>query len=272
MSKILIFGDSYSYAFKHYNISKDIIAVPFFAEYILNLEFYDKNIRKIFTDSKNNVKTVNIINETIRKHKNDIKTIIFLFGNVDINFSYFYNRVYGVPYNRRCIISSYIKFVKKYTKYCKNVFIINFLPLFVDTTNNLTAEFKQLHIPELFKRLNKNQINEIFNIKKYREHLYNSNKVLKYYLKKHKNIKFIPFNEHIYKKNKYHFKDKYYITEYKKRHKNISITLDFHINAKQFLLTFLEKYNYVGINPSQFYIDKKIKLKGKKVYTEYSMI
>ena len=52
--------------------------------------------------------------------------MIFNFGQVDINFSYFYNKVYNVPYNVYSIVNEYMRLIKKYSKKCKKIYVIIF--------------------------------------------------------------------------------------------------------------------------------------------------
>lgn len=249
MNKIYIVGDSYSYGFLKYfkhTKSKYLKIHTFYAEYILNLSQHFGYIRKLnegvetSTDSKNS-SIENIIN-TVSTYKPDI--MIYNFGQVDINFSYFYNKIYGVPYNINNIINEYINVIKKHSKTCKKVYVINFLPLFVDTKEDLISEFKGLHVKDLDTRCNKRELNDIFNIDKYRTHLYISNKILKKKINNTKwnNMKviYVDYNKYIYKDNYVTYKDKFYIRK-KNRDAKLSITLDFHINASKYLEILIQK-------------------------------
>lgn len=249
MDKIYIVGDSYSYGFikyfKYIN-SKYIKTHTFYAEYLLNLTQHMGYIRKLNegndTSADNKKSSIENIIYTVSTYKPDI--MIYNFGQVDVNFSYFYNKVFGVPYNINNIINEYINIIKEHSKTCKKVYVINFLPLFVDTKEDLISEFKRLHIKDLDKRLNQKEINDIFNIEKYRKHLYISNKLLKEKLNNTiwKNIKviYVNYNKYIYKDNYYTFKDEFYIRK-KNRDAVLSITLDFHINASKYLEILLQQ-------------------------------
>lgn len=237
---IYIVGDSYSYGFDIFSKKyTNITTHSFFAEYIINILNIDKYIKQVFTYGvKNNVnidiRTYDIIKQSFIDIKPDV--MIFSFGQVDISFSYFYNKVYNVPYNIRTIINEYIRLIKKFSKKCKKTYVINFLPLFVDDTNDLISEYQRIHIKNLYDILDSKQLHDIFNIEKYRRHLYNSNLLLRKAIdkKKWKNeVIFVDANKYIYDGSWKKLKRKFYI-ESKKKNDDISITLDFHINAKEY--------------------------------------
>jgi len=241
MDKILIVGDSYSYGFKKYINNPQVKVLTFFAEYIMNIDNKSNHIRQTFVDEKNKKNNLVILKETLKSFKPTI--IIFNFGQVDINFSYFYNRVFGVPYNIECIINQYMNIIKKYSSKCKKVYVINFLPLFADTWEDLSKEFQIIHVNDLFKKLTKQKIKEIFDIGAYRKHLHMSNKLLCNNIKKRKwkiPVSFLNFNRCVYDGNYMKYKDEYYIQK-KKRHDKIHITLDFHINGEAYVKNILKR-------------------------------
>lgn len=245
---IYILGDSYSYGFKkHFNKYSNIQCHVFFAEYIMNINKSKNYIRQVFTnDIKNTVdnkkSTYDIIKQTVDNIKPDI--MIFNFGQVDINFSYFYNKVYGVPYNVNSIINEYIRLLKKYSNKCKKIYVINFLPLFVDSKKELIIIFKNLHIKNLHDILTKEKLSDIFDINKYRKHLYNSNYILRHKIKKIKwknEVIFVDFNRYIYDNNNYKkFRSMFYIQK-KDWINNIHIPIDLHINTKSYIKTILRE-------------------------------
>lgn len=116
------------------------------------------------------------------------------------------------------------------------MYVINFLPLFANSWQDISGEFKHLHVNDLYQRLSKKQIRELFDINSYRAHLNMSNKMLKRAITKKqwgKSVVFINFNKHIYDGNNMTYKKEYYLPP-KKRKGNISITLDFHINKNSY--------------------------------------
>ena len=195
--------------------------------------------------------TYSQIKNVLKKHKP--KTLVLNFGQVDTGFSYFYNKIYGVPYNVKCIIYEYISIIKCLQKYVKKVYVINFLPLFVDTAKNLYTEFKLVHVSELFEKLTKKQLNDIYNIKKYRAHLINANNILKKELKRHcPLVEFIDFNKHIYTKNK-NFKKKFYM-KCKKSYNRASVPIDMHICMKPYITELFKNYKIDNLDKKYFKI------------------
>ena len=246
MNRIYLVGDSYSIVFlKYFKYiqSKYIKTHILHGDHEINLSIHADYIRKLSTDTdtKTDIKTNDIQNmiKTINSYHPEI--MIYNFGQVDVNFLYFYNKIYDIPYDTNIIMDEYVNIIQHQSKNCKKVYVVNILPLFVDDMNELISEFVRLYCKDLHTKFNQKEINKIFDIEKYRKHLYTSNKLLKNKINDaswNAEVVYVDFNKYIYEGTYESLKKNFYI-----RKVNIDVPptmSDFHINGSVYMETLLQ--------------------------------
>lgn len=115
MSKVLIFGDSYTKLFQYFDISKNIICTT----------FSGKTAKSLF---KNEIGKSII--SVCKKYQGNIKCIILLFGQVDIHISYYYNFAIknNLEFDYLQIMQNYAAFIKQLLPFTNYIYVVNILP------------------------------------------------------------------------------------------------------------------------------------------------
>jgi hypothetical protein len=246
--KILVFGDSFSRTFTLFNDSN------------IKVTTYSGGSAKGLTklDNKNRL---NIIDKV--KSNKLAKCIIFLFGNVDLHFSYYYTLIKNQPFNIKTIIEEYVNFVESIpTSNGVTKYIFSIYPSPVKTEN-------------VYYQLQKYGILEIEESKKYAdliiEHsddklrlnrLREANNFLKIECKK-RNIIFIDLNKYLLKNNK--LKPEFYDLSILNIHIRYEPQLEFIVKEikkckiKNKNNPVIEK-KYLEYKKNRLYITKKLKI------------
>jgi hypothetical protein len=247
--KILVFGDSFSNTFK---------------------SFKDPNI-KVFkykgATAKGLTKIDNVNSQDIIKHINEYNKynekgcLIFVFGNVDLHFSYYYNLLLQKPFDMKEIIKLYVQFVAS-LEVNKNIkkYICNIYPSAVLNTNVPGQLWNYNIFTKKFIKENEDLILEHSNDKLRLERLNNANTFLKEECIKN-NISFIDINSDIMKDNtvKSEFIDPGIY--------NIHLRYEPQLKYLKKKITKCKIINKCSVNASKKYKEKKIlMLKKKPVY------
>lgn len=246
MERIFIMGDSYSYGFlEYFNMIelKYIKTHIFYGERDVNINQHMDYINKLnVNDEYPDIKKRNIENMIYRIDSYDPTIMIYNLGQIDINFLYFYNKLYNIPYDVDKIIDNYMSIIQYYSKKCKKIYIVNILPLFVRNAEQLVAEFVRICDKHLLGKMSESKINKIFDIKKYRQHLYTCNESLRQKINDIKwnvEVVYVDVNKFIYKHKNKSFRNKFYMQR-ENTNDILSSTLNFHINANVYLETLLK--------------------------------
>lgn len=218
MSKILIFGSSFVGPFNLIN-DKNVKVYKFKGGTL-------KGLTK--SDNENREKIINIV----RNNEGDIKAILFMFGEVDIHFSYYYNALNNNLQDNKKILTDYIKFLNYIQKIANSkIIIVN--PVRNPIGTSLFINIKQLLNYRIIdiSELNINRIKEIDSlIKKKEKYYFNYINILKLATKKSNNSELIYLNL-----NKYLLNDK---NEILNKYKDIS-SLNIHLLYKPILELYL---------------------------------
>jgi hypothetical protein len=188
MYKILVFGDSFSNIFNSFKDPK------------IKVFKYKGATAKGLTKN-DNINRKDIL-KNIKKYKDITGCLVFVFGNVDLHFSYYYNLLLKNKFDIKEIITSYVKFVdslpvnKNVAKYIINIYPSPVLQKNIPSQLVLYNIFKNDFILE-----NKELILEHSNDELRLKRLYEANTFLKAECIKHK-INFIDINSNIMKENK----------------------------------------------------------------------
>lgn len=185
--KILVFGDSFSRTFTSFNDSN------------IKVNTYKGGSAKGLTKPDNE----NRLNIILKVESNKLaKCIIFLFGNVDLHFSYYYTLIKNQSFNIKTIVEEYVNFVKSIptsngvTKY---IFSIYPSPVKRENVYYQLKAYGILEVeePEKYKDLIMERSDDKLRLNRLRE----ANNLLKIECKKH-NIIFIDLNKYLLKNNK----------------------------------------------------------------------
>lgn len=221
MSKVLIFGDSYTKLFQYFDISKNIICTT----------FSGKTAKSLF---KNEIGKSII--SVCKKYQGNIKCIILLFGQVDIHVSYYYNFAIknNLEFDYLQIMQNYAAFIKQLLPFTNHIYVVNILPN--------TADLYSYHI--FLKRILNidsnseyivSRIKELISPRKSSVSLQMANSLLTAELKKinSQKITFIDMNKYMFTDIKEYLIDPIYITLSR---------FDLHVLWESFLWCFLNKY------------------------------
>ena len=158
--------------------------------------------------AKNDNKNIIKIKHNINKYNPNIKCIIFSFGQVDLNFSFYYNLILKHKIiDLKKIIKDYVKVVKELKTNAKKI-IINIYPTALKDEHLLNSlVMYQVIQDSTIDSINKDKFYNYANFKVRKERLIEANRYLKKECIKN-NIRFLDINKHILDEN-YVVKDKF---------------------------------------------------------------
>ena len=119
MKELFVFGDSYSGAFSLLNEKSKYRDKLLCREKIISGENYKIQLNKcsgrtLKGITKNTSKIQEIILKTVEKEKNNIESMVFMFGQVDTQRVYYYDVfVKKIPYNFNVYIEKYVRFISQ---------------------------------------------------------------------------------------------------------------------------------------------------------------
>lgn len=212
-----IFGDSFTEPFKllphkNKNINKDRIYKStdndkknYLNNFINNLyEFHGKTMKGI-TKEKNIVREC--ILDTVNKLNKKINVMLFLFGWVDCNESYYYDIfIKKVKFYPNDYIEKYVKFIKELNIEDNKKVIILPLP---NAAGEKEFYMRARYFNKTVPKLSKSQQYYYFSIKNREKRRQKFNNILKYYCKLYK-VKYLDFDKQLFDK-KGCLKDKFKI-------------------------------------------------------------